>query len=398
MKDNKADTFCVMAHHGFYLEPTRHVKPCCVFKDFDEPVIYDENKSFDEMYNSHQFKDLRNKLDNGIVHKGCEECFNGRTDFREQMNNSFYLNGYIDGKTYSEISDTLMYLDLRASNQCNFKCRMCNDDYSTQWQKELEKIVENYEPKVRNLKGDWLQPLYEKLGDVKFLYLAGGEPFIIPQTFQLLDIFHSKKNEITLFINTNLSNLFYKDVDILDVISKYKQTHLMISCDGFGEIGEYQRTGFKTERFKENLHKVIEKTKSSDIQIQIVHALTSLNIWNIFKFLDELKSEFGLDDSVVNIQNVQNPWYYSVSYGSSQYKNKVESFIKENYSNFSERTKQQLDSFIRFIIKNDLAVSTEMKLHHYNEIKKIDEYRNTDINDILPNWEMDFFKEILTND
>jgi MoaA/NifB/PqqE/SkfB family radical SAM enzyme len=273
---------------------------------------------------------------------------------------------------------------------------MCNDDYSTQWQKELEKIVGDYEPKVRNLKGDWLHPLYEKLGDIKFLYLAGGEPFIIPQTFQLLDIFHSKKNEITLFINTNLSNLFYKDVDILDVISKYKQTHLMISCDGFGEIGEYQRTGFKTERFKENLHKVIEKTKSSDIQIQIVHALTSLNIWNIFKFLDELKSEFGLDDSVVNIQNVQNPWYYSVSYGSSQYKKKVETFIKENYDNYSQRTKQQLGDFINFINQNNVKMTKEMKTYHYDYIKKIDLARGTNVSDVLPEWKSQFFKEFVS--
>ena len=71
------DTFCIMTHKGFFVEPTKHVKPCCVFKDFDIPVIYDENKSFDELLNSPQFIDLREKMDNGIVHKGCENCFNG---------------------------------------------------------------------------------------------------------------------------------------------------------------------------------------------------------------------------------------------------------------------------------------------------------------------------------
>jgi len=249
-----------------------------------------------------QFQDLRSKLDNGIVHKGCVECFNGRTDFREQMNQSFYQNKYIDNIEYSEVSDTMMYLDLRASNQCNFKCRMCNDDYSTQWQNELEKIIDNYTSKSRHLKGDWLKPLYEKLGDVKYLYLAGGEPFIIPQTFQLLDIFDSRKDEITLFINTNLSNLFYRDIDILNTISQFMEVHLMISCDGFGEIGEYQRTGFNNKRFKQNLQKVIERTKTSNIKIQIVHALTSLNIWQLFQFLDILKLEFGLEDSIVSFQ------------------------------------------------------------------------------------------------
>ena len=97
--------------------------------------MYDENKSFDEVYNSEQFKDLRNKMDNGIVHKGCEDCFNGRINYREGMNYMFFQNDFelLENMNINKdyTSDEILYLDLRLSNLCNFKCRMCNSSYSS---------------------------------------------------------------------------------------------------------------------------------------------------------------------------------------------------------------------------------------------------------------------------
>ena len=46
----------------------------------------------------------------------------------------------------SEIEPNFISLDLRPSNICNFKCRTCNDGFSTKWQEEKEdfyKINEN---------------------------------------------------------------------------------------------------------------------------------------------------------------------------------------------------------------------------------------------------------------
>jgi hypothetical protein len=41
-----------------------NVKPCCVFKNFETPVIYDENKTILESLNTDQFKNLRQDLNN----------------------------------------------------------------------------------------------------------------------------------------------------------------------------------------------------------------------------------------------------------------------------------------------------------------------------------------------
>ena len=93
MSFNK-DTFCMMTHQGFFVQPDRKVKPCCIFDDFDKPVIFDENKTFDDMYNSSQFIDLRQKMDNGIPHKGCHACFSGKSNMRTGLNSFLFNNDY----------------------------------------------------------------------------------------------------------------------------------------------------------------------------------------------------------------------------------------------------------------------------------------------------------------
>lgn len=392
------DTFCIMAHKGFFVEPTKHVKPCCVFKDFETPVIYDENKSFDEIFNSPQFIDLREKMDNGIVHKGCENCFNGTINHRNGMNVMFFHNDYDKlkdlniGTDYR--SDEIVYLDLRLSNLCNFKCRMCNASYSSSWEEDMRKIDPHFQ-EIPKCGDNWINPIVDKLDKVKFLYLAGGEPLIMKETFQLLNHIGDRKNEITLFLNTNLSNLEYKQIDIINVILEFNKIHLFVSCDGFDEVGEYQRTGFNTEKFKLNLRRLLSKIENVDkIHMDIIYALSAINVFNMFKFMKELKDEFNLNDDVLNFQFVSSPWYLSVAYGTKEFKNEVVTFIKENYNGCTDKTKEQLDRFIYFIENNEDLVDKIKQEKDYDFLKKLDIFRDTNINEVSPWIIKNIFNEL----
>ena len=388
------DTFCIMTYKGLFVEPTKHVKPCCVFKDFETPLIYDENKTFDEMFNSPQFIELREKMDNGIVHSGCVNCFNGTINHREGMNIMFFGNDYEKLKelNISEDykSDEILYLDLRISNLCNFKCRMCNATYSSSWEDEMKHIEPNFisEPKCGH---NWINPIVDKIDKIKYLYLAGGEPLIMKETFQLLKLIENRKNEITLFLNTNLSNLEYKKIDVINEIIEFNKIHLFVSCDGFGEVGEYQRTGFNTEKFKTNLKTLLSRINNLDkIKLDIIYALSSINVYNLFNFMKELKEEFNLGDEVINFQFVSSPWYFSVASMDETHKKDVVSFIKDNYHFCNEKTKNQLDNFIYFVENNKDNITTYQKEKDYEFLKKLDIFRNTNINEVSP-W---IFKSI----
>ena len=392
------DTFCIMTHKGFFVEPTKHVKPCCVFKDFETPIIYDENKSFDEIFNSPQFIDLREKMDNGIVHKGCENCFNGTINHRNGMNVMFFHNDYDKLKDLNIStdyrSDEIVYLDLRLSNLCNFKCRMCNASYSSSWEEDMRKIDPHFQ-EIPKCGDHWINPIVDKLDKVKFLYLAGGEPLIMKETFQLLEHIGNRKNEITLFLNTNLSNLEYKQIDIINEILEFKKIHLFVSCDGFDEVGEYQRTGFNTEKFKLNLRRLLSKIENVDkIHMDIIYALSAINVFNMFKFMKELKDEFNLNDDVLNFQFVSSPWYLSVAYGTKEFKNEVVTFIKDNYNECKDKTKEQLDRFIYFIQNNEELVDKINQEKDYDFLKKLDIFRDTNIDEVSPWIIKNIFNEL----
>ena len=160
-------------------------------------------------------------MDNGIVHKGCENCFNGTINHRNGMNVMFFHNDYDKLKDLNinadYKSDEIVYLDLRLSNLCNFKCRMCNASYSSSWEEDMRKADPHFQ-EIPKCGDHWINPIVDKLNKVKFLYLAGGEPLIMKETFQLLEHIGNRKNEITLFLNTNLSNLEYKQIDIINEI------------------------------------------------------------------------------------------------------------------------------------------------------------------------------------
>ena len=116
--------------------------------------------------------------------------------------------------------------------------------------------------KVIKVKEGIVEELKPHLSNVKSWYFAGGEPLITPEHSQLLNHLHTitpfedlwgqEKKNISIHYNTNLSVLKFDKYNFLDIWFDFAKVFLSISCDGIGEVGEYQRTGFKTKLFLKN--------------------------------------------------------------------------------------------------------------------------------------------------
>ena len=382
----------MMTHRGFFVQPDRKIKPCCVFTDFDTPVLYDETKSFDEMFNSPQFLDLRQKMDSGIVHKGCEGCFNGKTEMREGLNTFLFENDYNLLKSIiptDKKSTNIHYLDLRLSNLCNFKCRMCNETYSSSWAQEKQKlnIPISKLNGLSDLSDNYLDVIKENIKDLKYLYLGGGEPFIMKETFELLDLLTpDHKSKITLALNTNLSTLTYKGKDILDILGSFQSVYFNVSCDGINEIGEYQRTGFETLKFENNVKKVLEKKKQyGQFEIRFTYALGAVNIFHITDFLNYIKDKFNLTENNVGVEFIEWPWYYNIGNSSPEFKNKVKNFIDKLKINKNSELYRRLNSYKTFI-DQEFTITDPIKDLKFIDI--IDKHRGDSLKRTAP-WVVD---------
>jgi hypothetical protein len=110
--------------------------------------------------------------------------------------------------------------------------------------------------------------------------------------------------------------------------------------------------------------------------------------------MEELKDEFDLNDNVINFQFVSSPWYLSVASGTEEFKKEVITFIKENYDNCTDNTKEQLNRFIFFIENNQEPIDKFKKSQDYTFIKNLDIFRNTDINQVSPWIVKSIFNEL----
>lgn len=380
------DTFCIMAHRGFYIDSRKIVKPCCVFGEFDDPLYYESGMSFDDVYNSDQFIELRRSLDNGKIPNPCLSCFNGSSSHRENMNRLFLDDGLtdLDYETFGETSNKIEYIDIRSSNYCNFKCRMCNPVYSTSWESEMRVLDSSFKGIAKSGEKDWFSLLENKIDDIKYFYMAGGEPLMMPEFEYLLDKINHRKDEIKMFLNTNLSILTVKNQNLIDIIKEFKFAYLFISCDGFGSIGEYQRTGFSTETFYKNLKKVQHELNGVEtVEIQIVYAISAINIFDIFNFRRQLFEDFNIKDDSINFQFVSSPWYLSPVSFSNSFKETVYDFLMNNIEpDFGDNFTNQINEFIFFLKNNDNKIYENKK--DIDFIKKVDLIRKTNIEDIAP--------------
>ena len=379
----KEKTFCILPFVHFYTQPDGEVKPCCISDGFKNKQSLRE-KSIEEIYNSDDFKQLRSDMMNGVRNKICDVCYkkedNGETSPRHNFNNNNIWELPKIEEDYSVPLD-FQHIDIRFSNLCNFKCRMCNHNFSSHWYEDSQIIDDEgryiyksgENKKVLKASETIVEDLIPYLGKVKSFYFAGGEPLIMPEHFKVLTWLYDnlpvkefidrdqnklEGRDLSLHYNTNLSVIKYDEQSLIDLWKGFKRVYLSISCDGVNEVGEYQRTGFKTEKFEENM-KVIKKfAKASPVWNQdmgIVYGFqyttTSMNIHHIFDFIDYMLEKEHINSSEeIDFYYAWGPDWVSIQNMSQTDKEKIGILFRDRMRTIqSKKTKDELISLYNFM-------------------------------------------------
>ena len=361
-------SFCILPfiHLNGYMDGT--AKPCCDSqKEFTDIDLKSTN--IDDAFNSDEYKKLRMDMINDVENDYCKACYDlekqdiksSRDRWNEHHKVHFYrIKETITKTDFSgEVSPDFVSLDLRPSNICNFKCRTCNDAFSTKWQEEKADFYKTNEiiEKVSSVNKINFKLNQDSIKNIEILYFAGGEPFVLEEHFELLESIKDKKN-ISIMYNTNLSILKYKGKTIFERLMDFRNVHFSISIDGLNEIGEFVRTGFDTKVFKENLlvlKSAIDHYKNISYDFQ--YTCSVLNSFNFFEFLEEL----GEKQELINFHYVQYPfWYNTINFDIAR-NNTIELF-ENNIKNIkSEKLKNSILQYLEYL-KNS-KVSDEDKIN-----------------------------------
>lgn len=372
-KDNK--TFCILPFVHLYAEPTGEMKPCCIAGGFEKPIDL-KTMSIDEAFNSEQMKELRQYMIEGKRHKVCDVCYvredRGEKSPRHNFNENKLWKMPEVKKDFSVDTD-FQHVDIRFSNLCNFKCRMCNHIFSSNWHEDEIKLFPkdtdaHNKPKIMRVNDTIVEDLKPYIKNVNSWYFAGGEPLIMPEHAQLLNHLHEtqrsvdvwgvEKKNLSIHYNTNLSVLKFEKYNFLELWFDFYKVFLSISCDGIGKVGEYQRTGFNHEKFIKNLKLIrlyfepgSSTTSTEGYNYNFQYTTTMYNLFHMEEFYDFMMGEGYITDE----RHID--WYYAWAPHRSSVKSlpkedkiKAIDYLEKFKSRFKEEyTLNKLDSIIEFI-------------------------------------------------
>jgi len=294
--------------------------------------------SISEMRNSDLMKEIRKKMLRWKKVSYCRWCDKNQdmeiNSCRDSANKTFkkYRDDIIQNTDFDtwETTQIVKYIDVRFSNTCNLACRMCWWEWST-WKKKFEKAL--WHKTYPHYKNFWNENSFNSIiEDVEIIYIAWWEPFLDKKCLNfllhLIEKGYSKK--IFLSINTNLTQL---NMEVIEILRKFKNIQCIVSCDGFGNSYEYIRiwSSWSTfmKKFKILLSTLPTFWEGSLISINMVVQISNIySLWKVILFCDKL-------DIKLNITLLQLPKNMSIGILSRAKK----ADIKEYYLSFIQRHK-----------------------------------------------------------
>lgn len=278
LKESLSNTICVLPWNHLYIDNNGVSTPCC-FYNYDRKENGERHQSVNQSATtknlfshnkirlSTEIKKVRADLLAGKKPIGCQTCFKNEpelgTSCRAQMNGQ-YPQTYLKLKEQELSVDTpyqIETLDLRFGNRCNLGCRMCTASASETLADDLrEYLGRNFdESKLQNTDWykdrDFLESLVNQLPGLKTIYIAGGEPFLIPEAWDFLEMIIQKgiARNITLQYHTNLTLLPERAKSLWN---EFKSVELLFSIDGIGKVFEYIRYPAKFSTIENNMVKL----------------------------------------------------------------------------------------------------------------------------------------------
>jgi len=366
----KSKTFCMFPWTHLNATPLGNIFPCCS-NDYTAPMGNTKDMTLKEAFNSDFMKNLRLDMLNEKKNPICDFCYKheaaGPHSFRTYSIEHFgeYFDESLDmTRTDGHVDEFRMrYFDIRFSNICNFKCRSCGSEFSSQWALEDKKVWNPDGPIIMHVdgeKGDVLQEVLDQVDYIDLAYFAGGEPLITPEHYVILEeLIRKGKTNTVLRYNTNASTVSYKDKDIFDLWKHFPKVELSCSIDHYGDRAEVMRHGTDWARVEKNL-KMFKSLDYIDFQLNTV--LSIMNYYTLNDFF-EYMNRVGLIDFEKDFHNslylAANPKYYSAQALPRHMKQIAARKLKANYTG---------DRAIDQLIKN----GTEFAAQHdtWEEVKK----------------------------
>lgn len=310
----KPEFLCMAPWTHTYLSPQSERRLCCASREpaqnFKQYIDTESGSgeynpiSLEDWWNSEHVRSIRQTMMRGEIPSACEVCNHKLLNTSVYRDYFWHMFRHHYDRIWETTDDTgyttmtPVSWDYRFSNLCNFKCRMCGDMLSSSWEAEVKrhKLVD-----MENSKNSWLQePTRSKMrrwqtdaaelefgtaienGTVEEIYWVGGEPLMYEQHWaymqRIIDLGYA--NRVYARYNTNLSRVEYKEKNLWNILSQFRDWQVCASIDGTGVVGEYIRTGLDYKQWQINFESGVLATQHRR-QLKLDYTITTPGLLEI---------------------------------------------------------------------------------------------------------------------
>jgi MoaA/NifB/PqqE/SkfB family radical SAM enzyme len=253
----------------------------------------------------------------------CHTCYDlegDKSGFDIISDRVFYIRELkkVPTDTYRTDNFDLQTVDVRWTNLCNFSCVYCGPDFSSKWAVELDKYPDT---PTSIQKQQFKNYIFENAHKLKHVYLAGGEPLLMKENEEFLDLLKSTNPRVNLRINTNLSKV---DTRVFDKICEFENVHWTVSVETIQEEFEYIRHGGRWTDFLDNLNTI--RKLDHRISFNMLHFL--LNYQSVFGCVDFLKN-LGFHNNSYIIGALVTPLYLNIRHLPDSVLNSVRDTLQD---------------------------------------------------------------------
>lgn len=317
-------TLCTLPWSGVYLGPAGDVRNCSISSEVLGNI--NEEKITDILHSQKNIN-IKKSLLNKEKIKVCNACWT--TENLDSMS-SISSSNRSHFKTLTKVipielfkspdNFNLKMVDLRWRNTCNLACVYCRDDLSSTWAKELGTKIEYNEDAINATK----KQIFDNIKNLSYVYLCGGEPLLMKENYELVNLILEENPNIFLRINTNLTSL---NSPIYDLILKCKNVHWIVSAESTHKNFEYVRYGANWDSWLQNLIQLKEDSIKNKHKITFNMVWCATTSFAIFDAIDHFSS-LGFHDNAMLIQVLQYPKELVIQQINEQSYIKLKSIIK----------------------------------------------------------------------
>jgi hypothetical protein len=293
--------FCRYLSNGYSFHINKNnnvdVRPCCFYGGNGIPLTQDL---------------LENRLQkfNTVTEwtRDCQRCF----DLEKSGLSSLRQSGP-DWITDSETSLDPVSIDVHLDNECNAACITCDENFSSLWLKEKQKLnsqsVQFYSDKTAiNQSVDAIVKTVS-LKQVKYIKFFGGEPLFTDTHLRFLNHVPNP-SLVTLHYTTNGS--IYPNDETLAVWRNFKTVIFAASIDGIEEQFNYVRWPLTWQKVSGNLLRIRNNPDIWNVMFRIEFTVNFLNAYyfdRVEKWVAEnLATNLSGDKTEINLHPCWAVW------------------------------------------------------------------------------------------